>query len=352
MEFDYALLKELSETAGIPGREEAVRERVRAALEGLNVTSRVDAMGNLIVETAGAEGAPKVIVAAHMDEIGFVVSHVGDDGFLRLQPLGGFDARNLFARQVLVHPREGTPRVGILNPAVKPVHVAGPDDKTKVPELSEFAVDLGMDADAVKAEVRVGDMVTLYQTFQDLGDVVTGKALDNRAGVWVLIETLRRLEAPAVRVRAVFSVQEEVGLRGATSGAFGVAPDVGIGLDTTLAVDTPGTPDHQAVTRLGDGVGLKVMDSSMVSHGWLLDRMADLATRHDVPHQYEVLPRGGTDGGAMQRSREGVATTTVSLPTRYIHTVAEMEHKRDLEAAVRLLVAFLQDEHAALAPSA
>jgi endoglucanase len=350
MEFDYALLQRLSESAGVPGREELVRERVVDALAGLDLDLRVDAMGNLIAETTGPAGAPKVMVSAHMDEIGFLVRHVDERGFLRVQNLGGFDVRNLFARQVLVHASRGAPRVGVLHPAAKPVHIASPEERKKVPELSEFAVDLGLDAETVRAEVRVGDMVTLLQPFQDLGPTVVGKALDDRVGCWILIETLRRLDAPAVQVQAVFSVQEEVGLRGATTSAFGLAPDVGIALDTTLAVDTPGTPEHQSVTRLGEGVGIKVSDSSMVSHGWLVERMTELAERHDLPHQFEVLPLGGTDAGAIQRSRDGVPTITLSTPSRYVHTVTEMIAKRDAEAGVALLGAFLSDASAAQAP--
>jgi endoglucanase len=351
MDFDYDLLRQLSEAPGVPGREEAVRARLETALADLDLDVRADAMGNLVAETAGREGAPKVMVSAHMDEIGFLVRHVGDDGFLRVQNLGGFDARNLFARQVLVHARHGEPRVGVLHPAVKPVHVASTEERKKVPELHEFAIDLGLDADSVKEMVRVGDMVTLLQPFQDLGDVVVGKALDDRSGCWILVETLRRLEAPGCHVQAVFSVQEEVGLRGATTGAYGLAPDVGVALDTTLAVDTPGTPDHQAVTRLGDGVGIKVSDSSMISHGWLVDRMSELAEREGIAHQYEVLPRGGTDAGAIQRSRDGVPSITLSTPSRYVHTVTEMVAKADLEAAVALLGAFLRDPRAAHAPA-
>jgi len=351
MDFDYDLLRRLSEAPGVPGREEAVRAIVADALGDLGLDLRVDAMGNLVAETTGPEGAPKVMVSAHMDEIGFLVRHVGDDGFVRVQNLGGFDVRNLFARQVLVHARHGEPRVGVLHPAVKPVHIAGAEERKKVPELHEFAVDLGLDADTVKKQVRVGDMVTLLQPFQDLGPVVIGKALDDRSGCWILIETLRRLDTPSCCVQAVFSVQEEVGLRGATTGAYGLAPDVGVALDTTLAVDTPGTPEHQAVTRLGDGVGIKVSDSSMISHGWLVDRMADLAERDGTPHQFEVLPLGGTDGGAIQRSRDGVPSVTLSTPSRYVHTVTEMVAKTDLEAAVALLSAFVHDERAAHAPT-
>lgn len=352
MDFDYDLLRRLSEAPGVPGREDRVRALIRDTLEGMDLDVRVDAMGNLIAETAADEGAPKVMVSAHMDEIGFIVRHVDDKGFLRVQNLGGFDVRNLFARQVLVHARDGEPRVGVLHPATKPVHIATPEERKKIPTMAEFAVDLGLDAETVRREVRVGDMVTLLQPFQDLGPVVVGKALDDRSGCWILIETLRRLASPACRVQAVFSVQEEVGLRGATTGAYGLAPDVGVALDTTLAVDTPGTPDHEAVTRLGQGVGIKVSDSSMIAHGWLVDRMADLAEREGIPHQFEVLPLGGTDAGAIQRSRDGVASVTLSTPSRYVHTVTEMIAKRDAEAAVALLTAFLSDEQACQAPVA
>ena len=352
MTHDYDLLRRLSEIDGIPGREEAVRALIREVLGDLAAGARVDAMGNLIVELDGPADAPVVMVSAHMDEIGFVVRHVDDKGFLRLQNHGGFDVRNLFARHVRVHTRHGSPRLGVLNPGVKPVHIATPEDRKKVPTLDEFVVDLGLPAETVKAEVRIGDMVTLVHPFVDLGDVVSGKAMDDRSGCWVLIETLRRLTSPAVRVAAVFSTQEEVGLRGAITSAFAVQPDVGIALDTTLAVDIPGTPEHESVTKLGAGVGIKVSDSSMVSHGWLVDRMADLAEAKGITHQFEVLPRGGTDGGAIQRSRAGVPTITLSTPSRYVHTVTEMVSKKDLEAEIALLTAFLESPDAAVAPSA
>jgi putative aminopeptidase FrvX len=352
LDHDYGLLQRLSEAPGIPGREDAVRDLIRRSLGRLEDAATIDAMGNLIVDAGGPEDAPLVMVSAHMDEIGFVVRHVDDRGFLRLQNLGGFDARNLFARLVMVHARHGVPRIAVLSPGVKPVHIASTEDKRKVPELDEFLVDLGLPAETVRAEVRIGDMVTLHQPFVDLGDVVVGKALDDRSGCWVLLETLARLREPAVRLLAVFSVQEEIGLRGAITSSFALRPDVGIALDTTLAVDTPGTPEHISVTRLGAGVGIKVSDSSMVSHGWLVDAMAGLAAEHGIAHQFEVLPRGGTDGGAIQRSRGGVASVTLSNPSRYVHTVTEMLAKRDLEAAVALLTRFLETSGAAMPPAA
>lgn len=350
MNHDYELLRKLSQTPGIPGREDRVREAIREALGELAADAEVDGMGNLVVRAAGPEGAPTVMVSAHMDEIGFIVSHVGDDGFLRIHNLGGFDTRNLFARHVTVHTRSGE-RVGVLNPGGKPIHISSPEERKKIPEIHDFVVDLGLPADRVKEEVRVGDMVTLLSPYHDLGETVTGKALDDRTGCWILIEALRRVRKPAVNVAAVFSVQEEVGLRGATTGAFALEPDVGIALDTTLAVDTPGTPAHLAITKLGEGVGIKVSDSSAISNGWLVDRLADLAGERGIAHQFEVLFRGGTDAGAIQRSRAGVPSVTLSTPSRYVHTVTEMVAKKDLEAAVELLCAFLEMEGAAVHPA-
>jgi putative aminopeptidase FrvX len=198
-------------------------------------------MGNLIVDVPGPESAPLVMVSAHMDEIGFVVRHVDDQGFLRVQNLGGFDVRNLFARLVTVHARRGEPRTGVLNPGVKPVHIATPEERKKIPEMADFVVDLGLPAETVKAEVRVGDMVTLQQTFQDLGDVVVGKALDDRVGCWILLEALRRLETPAVRLAAVFSVQEEVGCA-ARSRAPSRSPPTSGSRSTPPSPSTPPAP--------------------------------------------------------------------------------------------------------------
>ncbi len=353
MDHDYDLLRRLSEAPGVPGREDRVRELIEATLAAdgrPDVRTRVDPLGNLIVEVDGPADAPLVMVSAHMDEIGFVVRHVDDKGFLRIQNFGGFDVRNLFARLVTVHGRDGTARTGVLNPGVKPVHIATPEERKKIPELRDFVVDLGLPSDAARVAVKVGDMVTLRQPFEDLGDVVVGKALDDRSGCWILVEAIRRLREPAVRLAAVFSVQEEVGLRGAITSAFSVAPDVGVALDTTLAVDTPGTPAEDAVTRLGQGVAIKVSDSSAISQPWLVDALTALAEAEGIAHQFEVLPLGGTDAGGIQRSRGGVPSVTLSTPSRYVHTVTEMVAKRDLEAAVALLSAFLRAPDAARPP--
>ena len=338
---DYGLLARLSEVGGVPGREERVRELIAAELEGVADSLETDVLGNLIArKKSKKKGAKRVLIAAHMDEIGFYVRFVDDAGFLRVQPLGGFDARNLFARQVTVHTGSGD-LVGVMNPGVKPIHIAPQDEREQVPKLTDFFVDTGLDADAVRAKVRLGDPVTLRQPFVDLGAVVTGKALDDRVNCFILVELLKTLKKPAHDVYAVFSTQEEVGLRGATTAAYTLEPDIGVALDTTLAVDIPGTPAEQRVTKLGEGVALKVMDSSTISTKWLLDEFVALADNHAVPYQLELLPLGGTDAGAVQRSRKGVASLTLSIPSRYVHTVTETVAKKDVEASLALLRHYL-----------
>jgi len=344
------LLKRLTEAAGVSGREEQVRQIIEAELSGITDEVSTDALGNLTaIKRAGKKNAPKVMVAAHMDEIGFFVRFIDDKGFIRVQQVGGFDPRNLFARQVIVHASlSGKELIGVMNPAGKPIHISTPEERNKVPPLTEFYIDLGMDVERVRSRVRIGDMVTLRQSFTDLGDVVTGKALDDRVGCWILIEALKRVTKPAFEVHAMFTVQEEVGLRGAQTGAFRVAPDLGIALDTTLAVDTPDIKEHFRVTQLGAGTALKVMDSSAISTRWLLDEFIALAERQKINYQLEVLPLGGTDAGAIQKIREGVPSITISTPSRYVHTVTEMVSKSDLEGGVRLLSAFLQEGTARL----
>jgi len=335
------LLKRLSETAGIPGREEAMRVMVREALTGHIDEINVDCLGNVIAHKKGT--GPKVVVAAHMDEIGFLVSHVDEEtGFLRIDPVGGFDPRTLIAQRVAVHTKSGAIH-GLIG--IKPVHILTDEERKKTPQMKDLFVDIGLSGKEAKGQVRVGDPVTLVQTFGDVGDLVTGKALDDRVGVYVGIEAVRRLKKHKADIYFVATVQEEVGLRGARTSAFAVAPDIGVALDVTIACDMPGVPAHEQVTRLGKGVAIKVKDSSSISHPGLVQFLVNLAEERKIQYQLEILPRGGTDAGAIQPAREGVAVVTISIPTRYVHTVVETAHKDDIKAAIKLLVAFLETCH-------
>ena len=337
MNFD--LLKRLSEVAGVPGREERVREILQPELDKVFDDVGTDVMGNVIA-VKKAQGKPRVLIAAHIDEIGFYVRHVDDRGFIRVQNVGGFDTRNLLARRVLVMAKDGD-LTGVMNPAGRPIHIAKEEDKKKVPEIGEFMVDLGLPGEVVKQKVRVGDPVTLVQAFSEIGNCVTGKCLDNRVAAWVVLEAMKKAKSPNYEVILACTVQEEVGLRGAGPAAFAAEPDLAIALDTTLCVDTPGVPEDERVTQQGAGVALKILDSSSISNRDFLDEVAAAGEKAGVKFQYSVLPRGGTDAGAIQRSRGGVRTITLAIPTRYIHTVTETIHKDDLQSAVDLLAAWL-----------
>lgn len=341
---DWSLLKQLSETSAVPGREDAVRALVMDVVRPFSDSVDVDIMGNVICTRKGA-GQRTVMVAAHMDEIGFIVRFIDKDGFLRLQQLGGFDPRQLFAQRVKVFPREGGPLPGVLTYTTKPAHLLTPEESKAPPKLDQFFVDVGLPAKEVASRISIGDMVTMDRACVECGDCLVGKCLDNRVGVFVLIETLRRLKEHQVDVCAVFTVQEEVGLRGATTSAFTVNPDVSIALDTTLACDYPGPADADTVTKLGEGVGIKIMDGSLICHPKLVEHFRKISERGNISHQMEILPRGGTDAGAMQRSRGGCASITLSLPTRYIHTVNEMIHQADVEAGIELLTSYLEVGH-------
>ena len=348
------LLKELCETAAVPGREHRVRALIEREVAGLFDSVTTDPLGSLVCvrkSRTGAAEPTRVMVAAHMDQIGFLVRFIDEDGFLRVQPVGGFDVRNLFARPVTVAPDPRDPSkdvTGLLNPGVKPVHLATEEDRKKLPDLSDLVIDTTLPADEVKQRVRVGDMVTLRAEFLDLGPAVAGQAMDNRVACWALVEAVRKLDAAGTEhpceLHCVFTVQEEVGLRGALTSAYTARPHVGIAVDTTLCVDTPGGVPHQQTTEFGKGVALTVMDSASIADVGILERFEALGQEHGVPTQRSILMRGGTDAGSLQRAGAGARTFTLSVPTRNIHTVTEACHKVDLEACRDLLALFLAED--------
>ncbi|MCA9290412.1 MAG: M20/M25/M40 family metallo-hydrolase [Phycisphaerales bacterium] len=345
------LLRRLCEVPGIPGREERVREVIEEDIDGLFDEMHVDAMGSLICTrkpTSGRKAKPtRVMIAAHMDEIGFYVSHIDDNGHLWVNPAGGFDTRNLFSRRVLVCTASGD-FIGVMNPGGKPIHIASTEERNKVPTVDEFFIDLGEDAEVVKKKVQIGDFVVMHEPFLEQPKKVVSKALDNRIACFVAIEAIRKLETSraktsthACEVVVVFTTQEEVGLRGAKTAANAVNADLGIGLDTTLACDTPGVPDKLRVTKHGDGVGIMLQDGSMIADHRLVEDLCEVARKKKIPHQRCILPRGGQDGAAIQMSNGGVRTAAVVCGTRYIHTVTESIDRTDLQATIDLLAAWL-----------
>lgn len=343
------LLKRLTEAHGVPGQEDAIREIVRKELKGLCEIS-TDLMGNMhcVRKTSKkpSKGQPrKLMLAAHMDEIGFVVKFIDDKGFLRLQTLGGWDARQMFSQRVFVHTQKGAIN-GVLMYSSKPKHMLTDDELRKGPELANFFVDVGLTGEEAKKRIRIGDMVTMNRTLQEMGDLCTCKSMDDRVAVYVMIEALKAAKSNAVDLHAVATVQEEIGLRGAAASGSAIQPDVVVAIDITLANDIPGLQEQDHVTRLGEGAAIKIMDSSLICHPKVVAHFRELAEKHKIKHQMELLPLGGTDAGGVQRLHGGIPAFTLSIPTRYVHTVNETVHKGDVDACVKLLARYIEDAHA------
>jgi putative aminopeptidase FrvX len=324
------LIRKLTEAYRPSGHEDAMRGVIREEIAFLANEVRVDTLGDLIAAKTGQGDGRRVMLAAHMDEIGVIISYVDDKGFLRFQPIGGVGPTTLVGGRIQFE--DGA--VGI---------IAGENRQefSKDPDLSKLYIDVGATC-REDAEARMGQAASFVRPFADLGQRIVAKAIDDRIGCAVLIETLRRLKDSAHDVCAVFSVQEEVGLRGARTSAYGMEPELAIAVDITLAAETPEAA--KLAMKLGAGPCVKVMDSGMLSHPGVKDLLVDTAEANGIPYQMEVLPRGTTDAAAIQLVRSGVPAGCVSIACRYFHTPSEMVDMGDVQESVRLLVAVLGRE--------
>ncbi len=333
------LLQKLSDARGVSGNEDAVRRILIDEVAPHVDEYRVDNIGNLIVTVramAGVERPHRVMVAAHMDEVGLMVRKIGKDGLLRFRCVGGIDPRVLPAKRVLVG-KDAVP--GVIG--VKPIHLVGPEEEGQVMPLDQLYIDIGAkskeDAEGV---VHLGDMATFATQSQLCGRIVLGKAFDDRAGCAVLAELVK--ERYGVELVAVFTVQEEVGVRGARVAAYGIEPELGFALEGTICDDLPRKEDITPVTRLGHGPAITVMDRSVISDRRLVDLLVRTATEAGLPYQFKAPGLGGTDAGAIHLSREGVPSVAVAVPARYIHTPVSLLHLDDFEHTIALMKATLQ----------
>jgi endoglucanase len=336
MAINVALLKQICETPGVPGHEQKVRELITKELKGIVDDISVDNMGNLIAFKKGKSSDKKVMAAAHMDEIGFIVSHIDDNGFLRFHPLGGFDPKTLTAQRVVVHGKKDV--IGVMG--TKPIHLMTAEERGKNLQLTDYFIDLGMSKKEVIKLVEVGNVITRERELIEMGECVNCKSIDNRVAVFVLIETLKELKGKKIPYDfyGVFTVQEEVGIRGAQVAAHHIDPYFSFCIDTTIAFDTPGSKPEERVTTLGEGVAIKVMDSSAICDYRMVRYMKQLADKNKIKWQNELLPAGGTDTAGMQRmATYGTIAGAVSIPTRHIHSVIEMAHKADIRGNIDLL---------------
>ncbi|MGJ8660756.1 MAG: M42 family metallopeptidase [Bacteroidota bacterium] len=335
------LLAQICKTPGAPGFENKVRELVMEEIKPYVDEVEVDNLGNVYAIKRGTSNK-KVMVGAHMDEIGFMVTHIDDQGFIRFHTLGGFDPKTLTAQRVIIHGKQDI--IGVM--ASKPIHVMTADERNKVAKITDYFIDTGLPVEEVKKIVTIGDPVTREREFIKMGECVNSKSLDNRLAVFILIETLKNLKGKTIPydLYAVFTVQEEVGIRGANVASLRIKPDFGFGLDTTIAFDLPGAAAHEKITELGKGTAIKIMDASTICDSRMVRYMKEVADRNKITWQPEILTAGGTDTAGIQRMTEGGSIAgAISIPTRHLHQVIEMAHKSDIQGSIDLLTACVSE---------
>lgn len=340
------LLKRLTEAPGVSGYEANVGKIIYHELEQHADSIETDNFGNVIsLKKASAKDAPKIMLAGHMDEIGLIIRHIDEKGFLHFERIGGVFPRSVFSQPVTVHSKKGA--VSGLT-SCKPPET--PEEANKIPDLKTFFIDVGAKsrAEAEKLGIRIGDSVTFERPFKTLGSgsILASKAFDDRVGVCVVIQTMKNLAKQKLQanVYGVADVQEEVGCRGAQVAAYKIAPNMAIAVDITSAGDIPGVAEKDQVTKLGAGPAIKVMDMTgggslgLISHLKVRELLVSTAEEEKIPYQMEVLPRGSTDAATIHLTREGVPSGVVSIPTRYAHSY-EVLDIHDVVNAIKLLTA-------------
>jgi len=324
------LIGRLTETYGPSGNEELIRETIKKEIEGFVDELKIDVLGNLIAKRGG--GGAKVMLAAHMDEIGIVITHIDEKGFLRFSGVGGVFPINVLGQRVIF--------------ANQVIGAFGEEKRESMKEELKFNkmyIDVGAkDREEALKLVKVGDVAAFHREFADLGQRLMAKAFDDRIGCAVLIQVLKTLKSSPNETYFVFTVQEEVGTRGAVTSAYGIAPDIGIAIDVTGTGDTPEA--HIMPVELGKGVAIKIKDWGILAHPKVKSLMINVAERENIPYQLEVLERGATDAMAIHTTREGVPSGAISIPTRYIHTPSEMVDLSDVTNAVKLLEKILEED--------
>jgi endoglucanase len=338
------MMKELTDAPGVPGQEEAVRRVMHRYLEPLGEVL-TDNLGSIVGRKVGQAGGPKIALAGHLDEIGFMVTRITDEGYLKFQTLGGWWEQVMLAQRVEVYTRSG-PVIGVIGS--KPPHILEAEERKKPMDKKTMFIDIGASSrqEAEEWGLRPGDPVVPVCPFTVMRNekLLMAKAWDNRFGCALAIEVLRRLQGQAHpnEVYGVGTVQEEVGLRGATTTTNMIAPDIGFALDTGIAGDMPGVNLDEASGKLGKGPVILLYDGSMIPHTGLRNLVIDVAAAENIPLQFDKMPGGGTDAGKMHVFGAGVPSLVVGIPVRYIHTHASILHREDFEQAVQLMVAVIK----------
>ncbi|ACE05991.1 hypothetical protein Aasi_0590 [Candidatus Amoebophilus asiaticus 5a2] len=337
MQLNLPLFKKVSETPGAPGFEQRIRQLIIEEIRTFVDHVEVDHMGNLIAVKYGVQQPShekKVMVAAHMDELGLIVKYIDQEGFIRFHTLGGFDPRSLIGQRVIIHGKQDL--VGVIG--IKAIHFMTEEERKRPLEISDLYIDIGRTQQQAATYISIGDSITRERSLIELGNCITGKSLDNRTGVFVLIEALRTLQEVPYDVYAVFTVQEEVGLRGAQVAAHHIEPYFSLALDTSTSLDVPNVQPHDRVARLGDGAGIKIMDGHTICDCRMVDYLKTIATQHNIAWQTDIKAVGGTDTAPLQRMpKKGSIAGALSIPIRYAHQVVEVVHQADAISAIQLL---------------
>jgi len=335
-------LEKLSNACGVTGRETPVRDLMVEMLKPYSDKIQVDRMENVIAIKNGKPNAPKIMLAAHMDEVGLMVKTITKDGFIQFSKMGGIDDRILPAQKVVVHTKSVT-YPGVIGS--KPPHIQKEDERKKIISYDDLFIDIGAESrdDAIGMGVAIGDPVAFDVKYASLGkDTVMGKAFDNRAGCAVMVETMRLLKEVDCTVCAVGTVQEEVGLRGAATAAFGVDPDLALALDVTIAGDVPGVREFDTSVKMGKGPALTISDSGLITHPKILRWLRETAQEEQIAIQLESGLLGSTDAARISITRQGIPSGTISIPTRYIHSPTGIMSLKDLDLSAKLAAAALQ----------
>ncbi|WP_407424690.1 M42 family metallopeptidase [Methanobrevibacter sp.] len=339
------LMKELILAPGVSGGEDEIAEIIERELKDVADTIERDNMGNIIATKKGSKKAPKIMLAAHMDEIGLMVKYIDDKGYILFSKIGGINDQMLMNQTVTIHSSVGEDVIGVIGS--KPPHVIKPEERNKVVNYESMFIDIGAkDKEDAEKMVRVGDLMTFNSIFAEYpNNLVMGKAIDNRAGCYVMIEVLKRIDAD-VTLYAVGTVQEEVGLKGARTAAFKLNPDYAIALDVTLSGDHPGIKPEEAPVVIGKGPAVILSDASgrgILTHPFIKDLLIKAGEENDIDYQLEVSDGGTTDGTVISLTREGIPTGVLSVPTRYIHTTVSVCSMDDVESTIQLIVEAIND---------
>lgn len=333
------LLETLCQLPGIPGREQPIIDLMKSELEKTCDDVSVDNLGNVLGIKKGKGKNPlKVMIAGHMDEIGFIVQSIDKSGFIKFSPRGGHVPRVLINQRVKIYGKKSV-LLGVVE--ASPAFLDR-EAMNKVPEFKKMHIDTGMKESALKKIVEVGDVIVMEGPFIEQGENYISKAFDNRVGCFVVLEVMKKLQKKKlnIEVMALGSTQEEVGIRGAMVSAYENGPDMGIALDVTAAFDVPGVAENEYVSKLGEGVAIKINDQATISNHGMVKFLVQLAKSNKIKYQMEILPFGGTDAKAFQA--QGAAVATLSIPSRYVHSPTEIVNKKDIQATINLLVKFLE----------